>query len=638
MSSAPAATIAAPPKSVEEALEQFEAACFQRRQAEALRLIAQVVEKLVTTARGEPAAGAASAAPDRLARQATRIVSALFALLLDPAAKIGEDLIRTLAPWLADLRRLVLISGFGDADHAVGLLDQTFESARDARQAIAHRRRLQLLLSLDSAPERELSDFTDHDPTTGLLLLLSHLGTKPLTTAMGQERRERLLEFAERLRPAPLPDTPDHITMLASAWMGCSYASGPRKHAIKPRLNAIIRDLAARRGLADLPMPAERAQPERPLMLVVAERIHTNHVQYRYFGQWLRQLRQRFELALVAEAREIDARLRALFDEVVEIERDSRSRFLHQVVDYAARRRPDVAFYPSVGMRYWGVVLANLRLAPIQFTALGHSASTFCPTIDYYAIERGYVGAPELFGEKLIVLEDSDLFFERSPHYQRVEPLLRERPQVVRIAIAANLLKLNPHFLAVCSLIARRAKRPVEFHVFPDVRGVDLQAARRYIPRILPRATVHPMIPYVEYIRRLNACDLSLSPWPFGGLHSVVDVLRQGVPVVAMEGLEPHARTDSVVLRRVGMPDWLVCRDEESYVATALRVIEDDALRLDLSRHALACEIDRRLFGDGSTPLDHGILDSIWAMYRHHEHLQADPRRAFDRADLAALG
>jgi hypothetical protein len=104
-----------------------------------------------------------------------------------------------------------------------------------------------------------------------------------------------------------------------------------------------------------------------------------------------------------------------------------------------------------------------------------------------------------------------------------------------------------------------------------------------------------------------------------------------------MDGLEPHGRTDSVVFGRVGVPDWLLCRDEPTYIETALRVIENDALRIDLSKQMLALDVQRKLFGDANTPLGRGVLDSIWGMYCHHERIQADPRQTWSREELAAL-
>jgi hypothetical protein len=289
-------------------------------------------------------------------------------------------------------------------------------------------------------------------------------------------------------------------------------------------------------------------------------------------------------------------------------------------------------------MRHWGPPLANLRLAPIQMTALGHSASTFCDTIDYYLTEEGYVGDPSLFGERVVLLPDASLRFEASPHYRALPPQLRERPSPLRVALPSNLLKLNPRFIAILRRIAREAGRPVQFHIFPNVGGLELAATRRALATSLPGAAVYPVLGYADYLARLNQCDINLSPFPFGGLHSVIDSLRQGLPVVALEGQEPHARTESMLLRRLGMPAWLIAQDEEAYVAAALRVIRDDALRLDLSRQALALDIDRVMFGDATTPLGTDVAEAVWWIYRHHEAAMASARKAFSAADRAGFG
>jgi predicted O-linked N-acetylglucosamine transferase (SPINDLY family) len=181
--------------------------------------------------------------------------------------------------------------------------------------------------------------------------------------------------------------------------------------------------------------------------------------------------------------------------------------------------------------------------------------------------------------------------------------------------------------------IREGARRPLEFHVFPNVSGLELLATRRTLARELPGARVFQTMAYNRYLERLSACDLNLSPFPFGGLHSVVDSLRQGIPVVAMEGLEPHARTDAMLLRRLGMPSWLVCADAEAYVAAALRVIDDDAQRVALSRQALALDIDRVLYGDATTRLGSEVADAVWWMYRNHESIQASAQRVYKLED-----
>lgn len=617
-------------------LFDFEAACVRRDHQEGQRLLYALLYRCSQNMSVKAALAPDSAEAD--AQQlATRFSAAALSLLLDPTLELQAHTIIKLAPVLSALDRLIKISGFRHGGHALSILSHpTMNVSRDGTK-VDLTRRCPLLVGLDSPVDFDILGIYDQSADVALALLLHLLSTKPVATPQGERRRELLLANVDRLKAAKLPATPHYLVLLSKAWMLCSYARLRKKHEVKRKLNVLVRDMVIGQGLRDVPASAERRIIERPKMLVISERIHSNHVQYRYFGQWFRQLRQRFELGLLAEAQEIDAPVRELFDWTHGFQRDPAGRYIDEIVGFAKSHKPDLIFYPSVGMRHWGIVLANLRLAPIQFTALGHSSSTFCPTIDYFVIEHGYVGDPTLLTEKLILLEDEDLFFERSPHYQPIAPQIREKPDVVRVALAANVLKLNPHFISICAEIARRSRQRIEFHIFPDAGGLELEASRQAFRQTLPGAVTHTLLPYMEYLKRISACDLSFSPWPFGGLHSVVDTLRQGIPVVAMDGLEPHASTDRLVLRRVGMPQWLLCKDDEGYISTALRLVEDHALRVSISRQALSCDIDRRLFGDASTPLGSGIRESVWGMYRHHERIMADPRQTWTRTELTAL-
>jgi predicted O-linked N-acetylglucosamine transferase (SPINDLY family) len=117
----------------------------------------------------------------------------------------------------------------------------------------------------------------------------------------------------------------------------------------------------------------------------------------------------------------------------------------------------------------------------------------------------------------------------------------------------------------------------------------------------------------------------------------VVDALRQGLPVVALEGAEPHSRTDSMILRRLGLPEELIARDEPGYAAAALRLIADDARRVEIGREALSRDIDAVMFGDAATPLGSEVVDAVWQAFRHHEVIMDDPRRAWPLKALRAL-
>ncbi|NBQ76056.1 MAG: hypothetical protein EBU14_11980, partial [Acetobacteraceae bacterium] len=543
---------------------------------------------------------------------ATRLTATMARIMTNPAIRFDGDAALRFAAIARVSDNLHAVSGFGCSDHILRMLgagdtEGLLRLGREDREAFT---KAWLLFSVDSGLPIDVAALLNTPPPLALLAAMSLISQKPILTEAGHKRREALVSLAARLKPVHLPLSVDHLVLLSAAWMLCSYAGARDKHGIKPVLNKVLRDWGGGIGISDATMPAPRPRLDRPTLLIAAEIMHSNHVQYRYFGQYLRQLRQRFRLVLLTEESQADAPVRSLYDEVHVFKREAEAGYLTKVAAIIKSIAPDMIFWLSVGMRHWGPVLANFRLAPIQFAGLGHSASTFCDTIDYYFTEEGYVGDPSLLSEQLVLLPDDSLIFEKSPHYEPLAPSIRETATPLRVALPSNLLKLNPHFIGVLRRIREKARRPIQFRVFPNVSGLELIATKRVFERHLPGSIVHPVMPYPAYLARLNECDVNLSPFPFGGLHSVVDSLRQGVPVVALEGLDLHARTDSMLLRRLGMPEWLIAQDEEAYIAAALRVIDHDAERVALSRQALALDIDRVLFGDGSTALRRDVVDA----------------------------
>lgn len=608
-------------------LVSFERAAYGRT-ADRVGLLITALLAVVRDQLIEDKAGVQASATEEM--RIDRLAGAVASVLADPQLVFTDADLDRLMVMGPPLVTLLQASGFGGPDFILGALG--------GPEGVSSRVLMNrpMLLALDSAiawPPELLADF---EPRLALLTLVHLIANKPVLTLRGQMRRDHLLDFADRLKPADLPRSPDHLVHVASAWMVCSYAGTRHKHRIKILLNHALRRMAAAWGFAERALPAPRPRKPKPVLLFAAEIMHSKHVQYRYFGQYLRQLRSRFELVLLTDEPEADDTVRELFDRVLTFKRGGPD-YLGEIYRMIVGTAPDILFYPSVGMRHWGPLFANLRLAPIQLTALGHSASTFCETIDYYLLEEGYVSDPALFGETVLTVPDDSLIFERMPGFASPAPAIRAAPDRLRIVLPSNLLKLNPGYLATLARIAAATRRPLDFHFLPNVRGLEAVAARKLVRNFLPGAQVHPCLPYARYVQLISASDLNLSPFPFGGLHSVVDSLRQGVPVVAMDCPEPHGRTDAMLLRRLGMPEWLIAQDEDAYVAAAVRVIDDDALRVRLSEQALATDVDRVMFGDGTTPLRSEIADTLWWLYENHEAAQADGRKLWSLADRASV-
>lgn len=616
----------------ESALTKLETAAI-RDPASAMEVLLGTLRRLAAGTSLEELA--APEAPQPNGVLATRCAAAMARIMTDPATRFDDSAMLRLAAIARVSDHIHAISGFGNADHVLRMLgagdtDGLGRLFEQDRRAFA---KAWLLFSLDSRLPIDVRALLAAPAPIALLAAMGLISQKPILTEDGHARREALVSLAGRLKPVALPLTVDHLVLLSAAWMLCSYAGARDKHGIKPVLNRVLRQWGESIGLSDATPPAIRALKTRPTLLVVAEIMHSNHVQYRYFGQYLRQLRQRFHLILLTEGAPADTHVQALFDENRLFKRESGTGYFNKLVEEIKSLNPDMIFYLSVGMRHWAPVLANFRLAPIQFVGLGHCASTFVETIDYFFTEEGFVGDPDLLSEQLVLLPDDSLIFERSPHYAPLPASIRETANPLRVALASNLLKLNPHFIGVLRKIRARARRPVEFHVFPNVSGLEFQATQRLFGHHLPGSKIYPIKRYNDYLADLNACDINLSPFPFGGLNGVVDSFRQGIPLITLEGPDLPARLDSMMLRRLGMPEWLIAQDEEAYIAAALRLIDDDAERVALSRQILALDVESVISGDASTPLRRDVVDAVWWIYRNHEAIKASGRKVFRAAD-----
>ena len=334
---------------------------------------------------------AAPEAPQPVEVLATRLAAAMARILTDPAIPFNDNAALRLAAIARVADHLHAISGFGSSDHILRILgagdtDGLRRLFQQDRQAFA---KAWLVFSIDSALPIDVRALLEAPAPLALLVAMSLVSQKPILTQTGHERREALVSLASRLKPVPLPLSLDHLVLLSAAWMLCSYAGARDKHAIKPVLNRVLRHWGENIGLSDAPLPAIRALKTRPTLLIAAEIMHSNHVQYRYFGQYLRQLRQRFRLVLLTEESQADSNARALYDEVHVFKREGDTGYFNKVVEVIKSIAPDVIFWISVGMRHWGPVLANFRLAPIQLAGFGHAASTYCETMDYYFTREG---------------------------------------------------------------------------------------------------------------------------------------------------------------------------------------------------------------------------------------------------------
>jgi hypothetical protein len=569
------------------ALGRFESACYARQHEAAAREFVALLAMLDRNYGGfdqgfhaQPTANMSGV--DQDPHIINRICSALSALFSDPAFHLSFDGYRQMLYFHRWTATLFAASSFRNADHILRALNIKGPNARAVEVNNRDLAKFCLLYTPNSEIPMNMEALWRADRHLATALACALLSPRFLGMVAAHDKREVLLEWL----PPKLDEIEDldvlPIGVLHDVYMHCSYADTPKRHAIKAPINRLVRKKLVEQGFKDVEgAPRPRAPGEKPLMLVILEWFSGAHSIYRTHSASIKAARERFRVVGIGHAGQVDALGKAVFDEYIEVNGET----VAFVRAKAQALRPDIVYYPAFGMFPHSIYLTNLRLAPVQVVSYGHPATSMSPVIDYFALPEDWIGDPACFSEKLLPMPKAAMPFVPSAQSGKYQPTLREHPDVIRIAIAATTMKLNPGFVEALARIKREAGRPVEFHFFMGTtRGLVYLEARDFIQRYLPDALVHPIMPYPAYMELLNRCDLYLNPFPFGNTNGIVDVTALGMVGVCKTGPEVLEHIDEALFRRAGLPDWLVATSVDDYVKAAVRLIGDDSLRLSVRR------------------------------------------------------
>ena len=308
----------------------------------------------------------------------------------------GFEQFLTLQRWLA---AIFGATPFGHADHVIAALAGAMPGQGGAL-ALSPGDLLKycVLCVPDSELDVPLDALWAHDARAAVGLCIARLAARQMVTPSACARRETMLRWLPR-KLAQLPDLRGLPTaVLHDAYMHCSYALAADKHDIKREINRLLRQRLLADGLDD--MRAHPPRRARPLMLVVLEAFSAPHSLYRTHSSTLRA-RARFELHGVAMSGAVDAVARTVFDRCHSL---SPPDAVAQAVALARELRPDIIYYPSIGLSPLAVPLSNLRLAPLQLAAAGHPATTHAPGIDAMLVEEDTLGDAACFSERVVTL------------------------------------------------------------------------------------------------------------------------------------------------------------------------------------------------------------------------------------------
>jgi hypothetical protein len=518
----------------------------------------------------------------------SRIAAAAMCLFADPSFELSPAGVGQLLSWHRWLSTLFAASPLRNADAVLRTLNVRGPVSEALEVASRDVTKLCLLYNGDSHVPLDLDALWEVNPALAAGLCITLLAPRFCGSVEAHAKREIILPWlAARLEKLESLDVLP-TAILHDAYMHCSYADRADKHDIKRGINALIRRKLQEWNLHALPQPTPPKAGSKPVLLVVLEWFNAAHSIYRTHSRTMESARKQFHVIGVG-TKGVDAAGRAVFDVFHELpESDGVQGQLQFIAELAQRVGAHALYMPSVGMYPLTMFLTNLRVAPLQAYALGHPATTHSPEMDYVVVEEDYVGDPACFSEKLLLLPPDGMPYRPTASAQGLsfEAPIREKPQIVEIAIAATTMKLNPGFLSTLARIAHECKREVRFHfLVGQAIGLVYEQVVHLVRQFLgDHAVVHRHQPYDAYMRVIASCDMFLNPFPFGNTNGIVDTIGAGLVGVCKTGREVHEHIDEGLFTRLGLPAWLVAHTTDEYVAAAVRLICDDEERSELRR------------------------------------------------------
>ncbi|EFE8234379.1 cobalt ABC transporter permease [Escherichia coli] len=553
----------------------------------------------------------------------TRIAGSITALFSRPGFMVSDSGFAEMMNYHRWLAIIFAVSEYRHGDHIIRNINAAGGGVIDPLTLNGENLRLFCLSYYpDSQIVLQPDALWQYDRQTVVRLFFALLSGRALPTPAAHQKREQLLAWLpEKMKEIDSLDfLPQRV--LHDVYMHCSYADLPEKHRIKQDINRLTARALEQTYRDCLPVRAPGAGRQKPVLAVVLEWFTCQHSIYRTHSTSMRALREHFHLLGIAQPGATDEITRDVFDEFRELSADN---VVGDAIRYLAEVRPDVIYYPSVGMFPLTVYLTALRLAPLQLMALGHPATTWSEHIDGVLVEEDYLGDPGCFSEPVCALPKDAIPYIPPASTERVLPEripFRDRAKAawpaalpVRVAVCASVMKINPGFLDTLKEISDRSQVPVQFCFYMGfAQGLTLDYLRRAIRQVLPTAEVNAHMPVQVYQQALNSCELFVNPFPFGNTNGLVDTVRQGLPGVCMTGPEVHTHIDEGLFRRLGLPESLIARTREEYITAVLSLTETPRLRERLQKYLAENDVEKVLF-EGCPEK---FAERVWALREAH--------------------
>lgn len=359
------------------------------------------------------------------------------------------------------------------------------------------------------------------------------------------------------------------LSEVQELYFGATYAGTDMDRGPKEVVNLTMRELVAK-------LPPVRNTPNPKKIAVLSACWFPQHSVYRNYCAYVAALKEKYHLTFFHFAAHQTPPDTSLFDDVHILQGVGGIPPPLQDNDFAA------AYFPDIGMSPHSIILANARIAPVQFCSPGHSVSTWGADIDYYfsgADVEVEDNPQQHYSEKLVLLPGMGVIHNK-PLY---EPKGRKRPLDGEIIVNCpwTCQKINYPFLNVLQRIAKESPRPFKYRMFI---GASAHRQNDYLPfmkdvlAMLPNAEIYPGLDYAQYMALMEEGDLTLDSHHFGGCNVISDSLWLRLPTITWEGEKWYNRIGSAMMRKAGL-GWFAAKNERDYAMLATALIGESGSR-----------------------------------------------------------
>ena len=291
---------------------------------------------------------------------------------------------------------------------------------------------------------------------------------------------------------------------------------------------------------------------------------------------------------------EVSARLRALTDEWVRVERLDDVALAERI----RQDRIDVLVDLSGHTTDNRLTVFAMKPAPVQVTMIGYPGTTGLSAMDYRVMRRPLDPLEDVarfFCEKLVRFR----FRGFQPEWDAPEvgplPALAaghltfcsfNRPGKISEATVDLWSRVLHAVAGSTMLIGAAGEAPTQERLRAQFEARGISAGR---------LTFRPKVPLAEYLAMHNEVDIMLDTLPYSGGTTTSHALWMGVPVLTLVGDSPQQGQTATVLGTAGLAEWAT-RSPEAYVEKA-RAAAADLEALDRLRRSLRPAIAAKFHG-----------------------------------------